>query len=338
MKFGSLVLLFLMIWIGPALDASAKDVTEYKMSLVVGPRGAWGEGAQRFIDTVGAKSGGRIKIKPYYAGKLLAGKEINEFELLKTGQADFALGSAVNWSPKVEALNLFSMPFFFPTYKSLDAVTGGKTGRMLFDKMKREGVVCLGWGENGYREITNRVRPIAEPGDLKGLRIRVVGTALFRDTFKALGAEAKMMNWSEAQIAFQQGSVDGQENPVNVVVIPYRLWQYHKYITLWRHAVDPLIMGVNAKTWKSFSSDERELISQAAQEALAWEKAQAREGLTGEMAALKKLEAEGMQVIRLSEEQFKAFQEKVKDVWTQWTPKIGKGLVTTALKEVESAR
>ena len=177
--------------------------------------------------------------------------------------------------------------------------------------MDREGVVCLGWGENGYREITNRVRPIVEPEDLKGLRIRVVGTALLRDTFRALGANVMMMNWSEAQIAFQQGSVDGQENPVNVVVIPYRLWQYHKHITLWHYAVDPLILGVNARTWKSFSSADRKLIGQAAQEALAWEKAQAREGLTGEMAALKKLETEGMEVVRLTGEQFKAFQEKV---------------------------
>ena len=125
MKFGSIVVLILAIWIGAAFTASAEDVTEYKMSLVVGPRGPWGEGAQRFIDTIGARSGGKIKIKPYYAGKLLAGKEINEFELLKSGQADFALGSAVNWSPKVEALNLFSLPFFFPNYKSLDAVTDG---------------------------------------------------------------------------------------------------------------------------------------------------------------------------------------------------------------------
>ncbi len=338
MKFGSIVVLILAIWIGAAFTASAEDVTEYKMSLVVGPRGPWGEGAQRFIDTIGARSGGKIKIKPYYAGKLLAGKEINEFELLKSGQADFALGSAVNWSPKVEALNLFSLPFFFPNYKSLDAVTDGKAGRMLVDRMDREGVVCLGWGENGYREITNRVRPIVEPEDLKGLRIRVVGTALLRDTFRALGANVMMMNWSEAQIAFQQGSVDGQENPVNVVVIPYRLWQYHKHITLWHYAVDPLILGVNARTWKSFSSADRKLIGQTAQEALAWEKAQAREGLTGEMAALKKLETEGMEVVRLTGEQFKAFQEKVKDVWTEWTPKIGPKLVKTAFKEVGSVQ
>ena len=166
----------------------------------------------------------------------------------------------------------------------------------------------------------------------------MVGTALFRDTFKALGLEPVFMDWSEAQIAFQQGTVDGQENAIGVVIIPYRMWQYHRHITLWHQAIDPLIMAVNAKTWKTFSGEQRKLIQEAAREALAWEKAQAREGLTGEMAALKKLEAEGMKVVQLNQEQFAAFQEKVKGVWSTWTPKIGEKLVQTALREVQAVR
>ena len=145
----ALVVLTLGIGSAPAVWAQGKD--EYRMSLVVGPRGPWGEGAQRFIDTVRAKSGGRINIKPYYAGSLLADAQINEFDLLKKGDADFALGSTINWSPRLVSLNLFSLPFFFPSYKSLDAVTEGLAGRMLIDGLEREGVVFLGWGENGYR-------------------------------------------------------------------------------------------------------------------------------------------------------------------------------------------
>lgn len=338
MRVGVVALLVLVLGLGSAFAAWAGPKDEYRMSLVVGPRGPWGEGAQRFIDTVRAKSGGRINIKPYFAGSLLGGGQVNEFDLLKDGRADFALGSTINWSPRLDPLNLFSLPFFFPSYKSLDAVTGGRAGRMIVERLEREGVVFLGWGENGYRELTNRVRPIVKPEDLEGLRIRVVGTALFRDTFKALGVEPVFMNWSETQIAFQQGTVDGQENAVSTVVIPYRMWQYHKNITLWHQAIDPLILAVNAKAWRSFSGDQRKLIREAAQEALTWEKARAREGLTGEMAALKKLEAEGMKVVRLDQEQFRAFQEKVKEVWTKWTPKIGEKLFRTALKEAGSAR
>ncbi len=328
-----LVCLFIVAAGSPA-QAGYKG--EYKLSLVVAPASSWGQAAQKFADEVKAASGGKINIKCYFAGKLFAGKQTNEFMLLRQGVADFALGSTINWSPQMKVLNIFSMPFLFPNYEALDAVKNGDAGKKILAQIEKAGVISLGWGENGFREITNRVRPITSPKDLEGLKIRVVGSPIFKDAMRALGANPVLMNWGDAQTAFQQGTVDGQENPINVVIIPYKIFQYHKYITVWHYTIDPLILGVCKKTWDSFSLEDRKMMRAAADKALAWQLDQARQGLTGDMAALKKLEAEGMQVTQLTPAQLKIFKDKVKSVWDDWTPRIGVSIVNSAVAAVEA--
>src|SRR4030042_3935584 len=123
---------------------------EYKLSLVIGPQTTWGQGAQKFADLVKEQSGGNINIKCYFSGQLFAGMQTNEFLITRQGVADFAVGSTINWSPTVKELNLFSLPFFFPNYKALDAVEKGDPGKKLFQVLEPRGVLGLAWGENGY--------------------------------------------------------------------------------------------------------------------------------------------------------------------------------------------
>ncbi len=311
-----------------------KYKSEYKMSIVVGPKGPWGEAAQKFADLVKERTNGRINIKCYFAGQLFAGKQTNEFLLLRQGVADFALASTINWSPQVPELNLFALPFFFDNYEQVDAVKNGTPGKILFQKIEEKGVVGLAWGENGFRELTNRKHPVVKPDDLKGLKVRVVGSPIFIDIFRALGANPINMNWGEAQTAFQQGTVDGQENPVNAVIIPYQLWQVHPYITIWHYAIDPLILGVSKKTWNTFSPEDKKIIKKAAEEACAWEVSRARKGLTGKMEALDILKQHGMKVVVLTDQQKEAFRKETLDVYSKWKKKIGVELVEAAEKLV----
>ncbi|SFM53191.1 DctP family TRAP transporter solute-binding subunit [Thermodesulforhabdus norvegica] len=329
---GLMVVLCVALLTLSGMVQAAEYKSEYKMSIVVGPKGPWGEAAQKFADLVKERTGGRINIKCYFAGQLFAGKQTNEFLLLRQGVADFALASTINWSPQVPELNLFALPFFFDNYEQVDAVKNGEPGRILFEKIEEKGVIGLAWGENGFRELTNRVRPVEKPEDLAGLKVRVVGSPIFIDIFRALGANPINMNWGEAQTAFQQGTVDGQENPVNAVIIPYQLWQVHPYITIWHYAIDPLILGVSKKTWEGFTEEDRKIIAEAAQEACSWEVDRAREGLTGEMPALKILEQKGMKVTVLTPEQRQAFRAKTREVYEKWKATIGADLVEEAEK------
>jgi len=332
---GACIICFVLLFLGIAtLGFSANYKPEYKMSIVVGPTGPWGESAARFAELVKKYTEGRINIKPYYSGQLFAGKQTNEFMLMKQGVIDFAVGSTINWSTTVKELNLFSLPFFFPNYKALDAVEYGEVGKRLFAIIEEKGVVGLGWEENGFREITNSKRPVKRPEDLEGLKIRVVGSPIFIDTFKAMGANPVSMNWGEAVSAFQQGTVDGQENPVISVIMPYKLWQVHKYITAWKYAIDPVILGVSKQVWDTFTPKDKDAIKKAAQEVCAWQKKAAREGLEGTMAAFERLKKEGMEVTILTPQQVKAFKDKTKPVYDKWVPEIGEELVKMAEKEI----
>ncbi len=162
-KLFVLALVSSLVLVFSAACFSANYKPEYKMSVVVGPTGPWGESAARFADAVKKATEGRINIKPYYSGQLFAGKQTNEFLLMKQGVIDFAVGSTINWSPTIKELNIFSLPFFFPNYKALDAVEYGEVGKRLFKIIEEKGVVGLGWAENGFRDLTNSKKPVKIP-------------------------------------------------------------------------------------------------------------------------------------------------------------------------------
>ena len=193
--------------IGLALAAAALAFTaaapaqtykaEYKMSLVVGPAFPWGKGGEIWANLVRERTQGRINIKLYPGVSLIQGDQTREFSAIRQGVIDMAIGSTINWSPQVKELNVFSLPFLMPDYAAADALTQGEVGKEIFRVIDKAGVVPLAWGENGYREISNSKLAIKKPEDMKGLKIRVVGSPLFLDTFTALGANPTQMSCAE---------------------------------------------------------------------------------------------------------------------------------------------
>jgi tripartite ATP-independent transporter DctP family solute receptor len=238
----------------------------------------------------------------------------------------------------VKELNLFAMPFMFPSYKALDAVENGEPGKKLFQLMESKGVLPLAWGENGFRQLTNSKRSVKSPADIEGLKIRVVGSPIFIDTFRAMGANPVNMNWGEAQTAFQQGTVDGQENPVITVIIPSKLWTTQKYATLWNYAIDPLILAVSKQSWDGFSAEDKEIVRKTAVEVMAWEKKGARHGLESSTESIDVLKKNGMEVVALSPKDVDAFRARTQPVYEKWTAEIGADLVRSAEKIVAQTK
>jgi tripartite ATP-independent transporter DctP family solute receptor len=336
-----IMILLMVLGLGLVLSTSVSAATykpEYKLSLVIGPQTPWGQAAQKFADLVKERTGGKINIKCYFAGQLFAGMQTNEFLITRQGIADFAVGSTINWSPTIKELNLFSLPFFFPDYKHLDAVEAGEPGKRIYKIIEEKGVLGLGWGENGYRELTNSKHPVRKPEDLDGLKVRVVGSPIFIDTFRALGGNPVSINWSEALTALQQGTVDGQENPVVSIIIPYKLWEMNKNITIWHYTIDPLILGVSKLTWDNFDPKDREIIAKAAQEAMAWNKKEARKGLEGSTEAVDILKSKGMEVVIFTPKDMETFKVKTKSVYDKWIKEIGPDLVDAAEKVVKGIK
>jgi TRAP-type C4-dicarboxylate transport system substrate-binding protein len=122
-----------------AASGAAEYKPEFTLSLVISQDSAWGRAAIRFADILRYRTQGRINIRNYFDGQLFAGRQTTEFSLLQEGVADFAIGSTINWSAQVKELNLFALPFLFPSYRAVDAVQGGEPGKRLFKLIERRG-------------------------------------------------------------------------------------------------------------------------------------------------------------------------------------------------------
>ena len=321
-------------------SASAQNYkSEYRMSLVLGPPTPWGMAGKIWSDLVRERTQGRINIKLYPGVSLIQGDQTREFSALRQGVADMAIGSTINWSPQVKQLNLFSMPFLMPDYAAIDALTHGEVGKQIFATLEKQGVVPLAWGENGFRELTNSKHPIKSPADLKGMKIRVVGSPIYSDTFTALGANPTQMSWADAQPALSSGAVDGQENPLFLFTVLKMHTVGQKFVTTWGYVADPLIFVVNKDIWNSWTKADQDIVRAAAVEAGKQEVVLARKGLVEEgKPLLKEIAGMGVTVTSLSAAERAEFVKATRPVYDKWKATVGPALVETAEKAVAARK
>lgn len=347
--------------IGHADAAEFKPKAEYKMSVNVSPVTPMGIGANYFAEEVKRLTNGQINIKVYWNGQLMSGKATNELLLMRKGVGDFSVSSFINWAPQFPAGNLFLLPFFISAkhdkYAALDAIEAGSAGKMLEAKIDKLGLKVIGWGEQGFRELTNDLRPIVTPADMKDIKFRVVGSPLFIDIFNALGANPMNISWAEALTALQQKTVDGQENPW-AMYIPNKIYEFQKYITEWSYNADPLIYCVHNKVWETFPEDIQKIIADTAVKAGQYNKALSRLGLDNgesekwlkdnnlypaeaDLAVINPREfakSKGVEITVLTPDQIAAFAEVTKPVFDKWVPKVGDDLVNAAIQDMANIK
>jgi TRAP-type C4-dicarboxylate transport system substrate-binding protein len=226
-----------------------------------------------------------------------------------------------------------------PDYAAIDALTQGDVGKRIFQTVEKAGVVPLAWGENGFRELTNSKKAIQSPADLKGMKIRVVGSPLFVDTFTALGANPTQMSWADAQPAFASGAVDGQENPMSIFTAAKLHTVGQKNVTMWGYVADPLVFVVNKEVWASWTPADRDIVRQAAIDAGKQEIAIARKGLAeADKPLLKEIAALGVTITQLSPAEREAFVKATRPVYAKWKSQIGTELVAKAEKAVAARK
>ena len=250
-----------------AVPAWAADVT-LKLGHIAVPDHPYGQGADHFAKLVAEKSGGSIEVKIFPSSQLGGQKDL--IEGMVFGAVDMALvGTAVlgQFQPQI---SIFDLPFLFEdrahAYKSLDSV-----GMELGKKLEERGIKLLGYMENGIRHATNNVRPIKDPSDMEGLKIRVMTNKIFVEMMKSLGASPTPMAFSELYSAMQQGTVDGQENP-SAHIFTKRFYEVQKYASKTAHAYSPEPMIISMISWSKLSDEQKAIIEEAAKEAIAWQR------------------------------------------------------------------
>ena len=241
---------------------------EYKMSTVVPPAFAWGKGGEIFLTLVKERTNGRIVIKQYPGASLVQGQQDREFSAMRQGVIDVLCGAPINWTSTVPQLGVFTLPFLMPDHKAWDAVMASKlVTNDYFEMVRKAGAEPLSIGETGYRQISNSKRPLLKPDDLKGLKVRVVGSPTYGEIMSSMGANPTFMSWADAQPALASGAVDAQENPLEVFLAAKVHTLGQKFVTKWNYSNDILLFAIAQPVWASWTPADQKIVREAALDA-----------------------------------------------------------------------
>lgn len=305
--------------------SGAASAETLRLSHNTGDTTTWHKGAEKFGELLSEKTDGAYDVRVFPNAQLSGGDQMKQAEMVGRGALDLVVTSAINVTPLVPEMAVFSLPYLYGNYDQVDATTQGEPAKLLEDILRENGIEVLAWGENGFREVTNNVRPIKSPEDMKGLNMRVAGP-MYIDVMNALGANPQQMQWGETMTALQQGVVDGQENPIGAVIIPQQVFEVQKHLTAWHYSYDPIFLGVSTEVWGELDEATQEQMRAAATEAMAYQREITRKGTAEGVAFLRD---KGMEVYEPSEEELAAFREATKPAFDTWAAKVGTDIVSS---------
>ena len=333
-KFPLLSCLTFLVGLSVGANVLAADIKErnVKFPIVNALEHPQGLGAQKFVEVVQQKSGGKIKVKIFANGTL--GGEQQVASAMQGGTVEVSMMSPAQIVGTVKEFVVLDFPFSFTTEAQADAVLDGAFGQKLMDYMPAKGWVGLGFMEQGYRSISNSKRAINKVEDIKGLKIRTILNPLYIDMLSALGANAVPMPFPELYTALEMKTVDGQENP-ETSVDANKFYEVQKYFSGTRHIYNPQMLMVSKKFWDSLSADEKKIIQEATAEARSVQRKAARE-MTEK--SRKTMTEHGMALNEIAPAELERMKAVVKPVTEKYAAQLDPALVKAFYAELERTK
>jgi TRAP-type transport system periplasmic protein len=336
MKRAKLYATMLFAGLMAAAPAGAADIKERNIKVGIGLTAdhPQGQAVAKFGELVSQKSDGKIKVK-LFAGGLL-GNDVSMVSSLQGGTQEMTIPdtSTLVGIAGLKEFGLINLPFVLNSSQEADELLDGPWGQKLMAKLPEKGLVGLGFWENGFRQISNNRHPINKAEDISGLKLRVIQNPLFIDTFKALGANALPMPFPEVYTALETGTVDGQENPL-ATLIASKFYEVQKHTVISNHIYSVWAFLISKKFWDKLSADEQKLLTEAANEATAFERKTIR---AFDATALEEIKAKGIQVTTLSDEETAKLRELTKPVSVKYTQEFGEAGAKEMMAELEKIR
>jgi len=332
MKKAWIMMLLLLVGIGLTASSALAQPKVLKISNGINEQHPSYLAGKKFEEIVEAKLPGIYDVQVYANAQL--GDDVRATEAVRMGTLEMVTTSASPLTGLVPEFNVFDLPFIIPSEKAADAIYDGPIGAKLAAALEAKGIKLLAYYENGFRQLTNSVREVKSPADMKGLKIRTMQNPIHLEAFRAMGANPTPMPFSEVFTALQQHTIDGQENPIPTIWLS-KFYEVQKYVTLTGHVYGPHITLINKKLFDSFPAEDQEIILAAAKESAVYQRALNRKMNSEFVDNLKKA---GVTVTELTPEQRKAFQDAVVSVYATWEPKIGKELMDELKATVEKAK
>ncbi len=283
-----------------ALSNTALAQARMKISISIAQNSHQGIAIDTLAKEVEKRTSGRIKIQPFYSGSLGGERESIEAVQLGTQELTFtSTGPIPNFVPEARILDI---PFLFRDKAHARAVLDGPIGQEMLAKFEAKGFKALAWGENGVRHMTNSKRAVNAPEDLKGLKMRTMENPVHVAAYKGLGIVSTAMAFPEVFTALQQGTVDGQENPLSVIMAA-KLDQVQKYMSLTGHVYSPAIFLMNKGAFDKLAAADKQVFIDSAKEAVKANRVRVDEDDANGVALLR---SKGMQVIDVDKAKFVA--------------------------------
>ena len=261
-------MIFLALMLIITFSQPATGTMVIKLGVVTKPGSAQNIVAEKFKELIEQRSDGNITVKIFHSAAI--GNETEILQQVQLNQVQMAIitgGPFDTFDPIVRVINY---PFLFKDSDQADRILDGPLGAEILKSLESSGFKGLCFSENGFRNLTNSKRPVKSPADIKGLKIRVMSSALHKAIWQNLGANPTPMPWP-IYTELEQGVIDGQENPLWVMEV-YKFYEIQKYMTLTRHVYSPHIDIASLKWWNTLDGKTRSLIQNTIYEAAVFQR------------------------------------------------------------------
>ncbi len=249
-------------------------------------------GANGFCENLDKNTQGRYKCQVYPASAL--GGEREQVEAVQIGTQDLVITSTGPVGNFVPEMKIVDIPFLFRDYDHARKVLDGKIGQDILAKFPNHGLVALAWSENGFRHMTNNKRAIVSATDASGLKMRTMENKVHMEGYRAFGIQPTPMAFPEVFGALQQGVVDGQENPIPVILAS-KFSQVQKHLSLTGHVYSPALIITSPRIMNKLNDADKKAFYDAAAKSVAATRKKVNDD---EANGIAQLEREGMQVVK----------------------------------------
>ena len=291
------------------------------------------DGVEAMRQCMTERTDGAWTLNAFWSSSL--GDDVQATQALRSGTQEMVITST---SPLVgiePSLGVFDLPFLFANEQEADAILDGEFGQMISDRMLESGLVNLAYWENGFRNLTNSLRPVEGLGDFEGMRVRVMQNNIFLDTFQTLGANALPMAFGEVFTALETGTIDAQENPF-VTIHTSQFYQVQDFVSATRHAYTPFMVLFSGPIFNTYSEEEQQILFDCAVIGRDVQRAASRSLSDESLAAIQDA---GMAFNELDSAEMEQIREAVAAVYDRHAETIGEDVVAgirTALDELRA--
>ncbi|MCM3548376.1 C4-dicarboxylate transport system C4 -dicarboxylate-binding protein [Niallia circulans] len=326
--FSQLAICLLLLLTGCAyFEASEQEPKMMRIGNAAPDDRSLSQGLYSFAEKLEKRTNGSIKVEVYTNSQLGGDRELFEGMQLNTVQAaTISTGPIAQFAP---SFNVFDLPFLFPDEHTAYRILDGPIGEELLDTLHDQDVIGINYWENGFRVLSNNIREVATVEDIAGLDIRTLENKWHLRLWQELKANPTPINYGELYIALEQGTVNGQENPVGNIVNSH-FYEVQTYVTRTNHIYNASPFMVSKKFWETLTAEEQEAVRNVAGE-VQEEQREANQEETE--TSYDYLEEQGIVVTELSEQAFTRLQQATEPVLEQFRFEYGNELLERIIQE-----